>query len=75
MSESAAIARLREGTEVLRTGGGGANLTARECNQILDALEAAEDFIFGAHRPGDITPLRAVQASFATLGLRSQPDA
>lgn len=34
-----AVARLREGTEVLRTGGG-ARLTSRECDLIISELEA-----------------------------------
>lgn len=37
---SSALARLREGTEVLRTGGG-AKLSVAECNAILGALDAA----------------------------------
>ena len=36
-------AKLREGTEVLRTGGG-ANLTTSDCNLLLDFLEAHERY-------------------------------
>lgn len=40
--DAATLARLREGTEVLRTGGGATvMLTATECNALLDALAAA----------------------------------
>ncbi len=35
-----AIARLREGTEILRTGGG-VKLTSAECNDQLDVLDAS----------------------------------
>lgn len=36
-----ALARLREGTEVLRTGGG-ATLTARQCHAVLDEIDRLE---------------------------------
>ena len=41
-TQIAAIARLREGTEVLRTGGG-VTLTAAECNVLLDHIESLDD--------------------------------
>jgi hypothetical protein len=37
-----ALARLREGTEILRTGGG-TTLTAAQCNALLDVLEKCPD--------------------------------
>lgn len=40
VQEREALVRLREGTEILRTGGG-TTLTAAHCNAILDRLEAA----------------------------------
>lgn len=55
MSVPAALARLREGTEVLRTGGG-VRLTASECNVLLDHIEAlrARPTITGSsHRADD----------------------
>lgn len=36
-----ALARLREGTEVLRTGGG-AHLTAAQCNLLLDHIATVD---------------------------------
>jgi hypothetical protein len=44
MSEIGGVkAKLREGTEVLRTGGG-AHLNVGECNLLLDVLEAHERY-------------------------------
>lgn len=57
---------------------GGAAFTPVRDNVILallDAVDAAEDYIFGAHRAGDIAPYRRVQAAFKSIGLRSEPDA
>jgi hypothetical protein len=42
-SQKAVEAKLREGTEVLRLGGG-ANLSASECSLLLDVLEAHERY-------------------------------
>lgn len=38
------IPRLREGTEVLRTGGG-VTLKAQDCNDLLDLIEAAQETV------------------------------
>ena len=38
------IPRLREGTEVLRTGGG-QTLSAQDCNDLLDLIEAVEETV------------------------------
>lgn len=40
-SISRALARLREGTEVLRTGGG-VNLSAHDCNVLLNYIEVLD---------------------------------
>jgi hypothetical protein len=38
------VPRLREGTEVLRTGGG-AQLSVADCNDLLDLIEAAQETV------------------------------
>lgn len=60
-----ALARLREGTEVLRTGGG-AKLTASECNALLTEIEWLRDVAHAADcliksedvRLGDVDQIR-----------------
>ena len=51
-------AKLREGTEVLRTGGG-ATLTATECNALLDHFERADE---DAHLACWVTPDAIIDA-------------
>lgn len=54
-TEGRAFAKLREGTEILRTGGG-IYLTADECNAILDFTSDLENLLDG---PVDIDDLRS----------------
>lgn len=48
---SYAKARLREGTEILRTGGG-IELTAAQCNALLDEYERLERLLVAHHAAG-----------------------
>lgn len=62
---SRAKARLREGTEILRTGGG-VHLTATDCNALLDELERLSD---GRNEDGTFGPKHATSE-----GIELRPD-
>ena len=58
------ISKLREGTEVLRTGGG-ATLTARDCCVVLDLVEEVKETI--KFERADVKKLEALMDSMRSM--------
>jgi hypothetical protein len=60
------LAKLRDGTEILRTGGG-TTLTATDCNLLLEAIEAAWDV--------QARPVSRIYGEIETWQIRSEDGA